>query len=247
MKTLLSTLAAGAVATSALAQDAAPVAPAQNLFSDFMLTENVGVYAKKGSADSVAALNTLLGVKAAGIDWRVNAPVYVSDTSGYGSIELGAGWDAFKGLQFLGADTTINLDGGLWLPTGSADYFATNVNPHIGAGALLDWGTWSFEQTFDWRFITGGSMYDPLLDRFSSDLATLNSSVGYDLTESLQVAVDLGQYYFTDGGGTIMLSPNLKWAVASSVDVSAGIGFPLWQQLAVENNLVVNAGVSFKF
>jgi hypothetical protein len=44
-----------------------------------------------------------------------------------------------------------------------------------------------------------------------------------------------------------MITPNAKWAVAQSVDVQAGIGFPLWQDLAVENNLVVNAGVSFKF
>lgn len=245
MKTLLSTLAAATVAASASAQDANPVA-VQNPFSNFTLTETVGVYAKKGDANSVAALNTLLGVKAVGIDWRVNAPVYVSDSSGYGSIELGAGWEAFKGLKFLNADTTITVDGGLWLPTGSADYFATNVNPHIGVGAAMDWGAWSFKQTFDWRFITGGSMYDPLIDRFSSDLATLVSSLQYDLNESLKVGVDLGQYYFSNSG-TVMLTPNAKWAVAQSVDVQAGIGFPLWQDLAVENNLVVNAGVSFKF
>jgi hypothetical protein len=44
-----------------------------------------------------------------------------------------------------------------------------------------------------------------------------------------------------------MVTPNLKWAAAPSVDVSAGVGIPVWQELAVENNLVVNAGVSFKF
>jgi hypothetical protein len=89
-------------------------------------------------------------------------------------------------------------------------------------------------------------MYDPLIDRFSSDLATLVSTLQYDLNESLKVGVDVGQYYFSNNG-TVMITPNAKWAVAQSVDVQAGIGFPLWQDLAVENNLVVNAGVSIKF
>jgi hypothetical protein len=39
----------------------------------------------------------------------------------------------------------------------------------------------------------------------------------------------------------------MSWKPATSVDVSAGIGFPVWQELSVENSCVVNAGVSFKF
>lgn len=246
MKTLLTTLAAASVATTVAAQDAKPVASAP-LFSNFTLTETVGVYDKKGSADTVAALNTLLGVKALGLDWHLAVPVYVSDAAGYGSIELGTSWDALKGVDFLGSKTTVNLEGGLFLPTGSAGYDATNVDPHIGAGALLDWGAWSVSQTFDWRFITGGTMYDPLLGTISDDLATLVTAANYKLTDSVKVGVDLGQYYLIGGEGAIMVTPNIKWAAAQSVDVSAGVGIPVWQELAVENNLVVNAGVSFKF
>jgi len=245
MKTLLATLATATVATTAAAQDVKPVASAP-LFSDFTLTENVGVYDKKGNASTVAALNTLLGVKALGLDWHLAVPVYVSDAAGYGSIELGTSWAALKGVDFLGSKTTVNLEGGVFLPTGSAGYEATNVNPHVGAGALLDWGVWSFTQTADWRFVSG-SMYDPLLGTISDDLATLVSSVDYKWTQSVKVGVDLGQYYLQGGQGTIMVTPNLKWAAASNVDISAGVGIPVWQELAVENNLVVNAGVSFKF
>lgn len=246
MKTLLTTLAAASVATSAAAQDAKPVASAP-LFSEFTLTESVGVYDKKGNASTVAAFNTLLGVKAVGLDWHLAVPVYVSDATGYGSIEFGTSWDAIKGVDFLGSKTTVNLEGGLFLPTGSAGYEATNLNPHIGAGALLDWGAWTVSQTFDWRFITGGTMYDPLLGTISDDLATLVTGLNYKVTDSVKAGVDLGQYYLIGGEGAIMVTPNLKWAAAPSVDVSAGVGIPVWQELAVENNLVVNAGVSFKF
>jgi len=246
MKTLLTSLAAATVATTAAAQDAKPVASAP-LFSNFTLTESVGVYDKKGSASTVAALDTLLGVKALGLDWHLAVPVYVSDAAGYGSIELGTSWDALKGVDFLGSKTTVNLEGGLFLPTGSAGYEATNVNPHVGAGALLDWGTWSLSQTADWRFVTGGTMYDPLLGTISDDLATLVTGLNYKWTDTLTLGADLGQYYLIGGEGAIVVSPNLKWSAASNVEVSAGVGIPVWQELAVENNLVVNAGVSFKF
>jgi len=245
MKTLLATLATATVATTAAAQDVKPVASAP-LFSDFTVTETVGVYDKKGTASSVAAFNTLLGVKAVGLDWHLAVPVYVSDSAGYGSVELGTSWAALKDISFLGSKTTINVQGGLFLPTGSAGYEATNVNPHVGASALLDWGTWSVAQSADWRFVSG-SMFDPLLGTVSDDLATLVTSANYKLSETLTVGVDLGQYYLQGGQGAVMVTPNLKWAAAQSVDVSAGVGIPVWQELAVENNLVVNAGVSFKF
>jgi hypothetical protein len=246
MKTLLTTLAATSVATTAVAQDAKPVASAP-LFSAFTVTETVGVYDKKGSADTVTALDTILGVKALGLDWHLAVPVYVSDDAGYGSIELGTSWDALKGVDFLGSKTTVNLEGGLFTPTGSAGYEATNLNPHIGAGALLDWGAWTVSQTADWRFITGGSMYDPLLGTISDDLATLVTGLNYKITDSVKAGVDLGQYYLVGGEGAIMVTPNIKWTAASNVDVSVGVGIPVWQELAVENNMVVNAGVSFKF
>jgi len=247
MKTLLTSLAAASVAASAAAQDAKPVAPASApLFSDITLTENVGVYDKKGDTSTVAALNTLLGVKAIGLDWHLLAPVYVSDASGYGSIELGTSWDALKDAAFLGSKTTVSVEGGLWMPTGSANYENTELAPHIGAAALMNWGEWSFNQTFDWRFVTG-SMYDPLLDRFSTDLATAVSSLDYKWSDTVKFGVDFGQYYFVDGGGTVLITPNVEWTPAQSVVVSGGVGIPVWQDLAVENNLVVNAGVSFKF
>jgi len=246
MKTLLTTLAAASVATSAAAQDAKPVASAP-LFSAFTVTEKVGVYDKKGDATTVAAFNTLLGVKAVGLDWHLDVPVYVADDAGYGSIEFGTSWDALKEIDFLGSKTTVNLEGGLFMPTGSAGYEATNLDPHVGAGALLDWGAWTVSQTFDWRFITGGTMYDPLLGTISDDLATLVTGLNYKVTDSVKAGVDLGQYYLVGGEGTIMVTPNLKWSAASNVEVSAGVGVPVWQELAVENNMVVNAGVSFKF
>lgn len=250
MTLLLTTLTAGAVSATALAQ-AAPPPPAPVCCASsptaFTVTEAVGVYTKTGNASTVAAFNTLIGVNALGLDWHLEVPVYVSDVAGYGSIGVDASWTALEGAQFIGASTRVDVEGGLWTPTGSAGYESTNLNPHAGAGVVLDWGVWRLSQTADWRFVTGGTMYDPLLGIVSTDFATLTTGVDYTLTPCITAGVDVDQYYQIGGNGTVVVSPNLKWAAANAVDVSVGVGLPVWQELATENNLVLNAGVSFKF
>lgn len=248
MTLLLTTLAAATVSATALAQSASP-APVGFAFNPtaFTVTEAVGVYTKNGNASTVAAFNTLIGVNALGLDWQLEVPVYVSDVAGYGSIGVDASWTPIHSAQFLGASTTVDVEGGLWTPTGSAGYESTNLNPHAGAGVVLDWGAWRLSQTADWMFVTGGTMYDPLLGVVSNDFATLTTGVDYTLASSITVGVDVDQYYLIGGNGTIMVTPNLKWDVANNVDVSVGVGLPVWQELATENNLVLNAGVSIKF
>jgi len=244
--TVASIIAAFASAYTPPSAPSAQCAPCNGTLDTLALTETVGVYTKKENASTVTALDSLFTLKALGLDWRVDVPVYISDTSGYGSIEVGTTWTPLHGMSFLGADTAVTVDGGLFTPTGSAGYEATTVIPHVGAGAVLDWGALSFGQSVDWRFV-GGSMYDPLLGTVAVDLATLVSSLDYKWTDCVSVGVDLKQYYLQGGDGAVTLTPNLQWTAASNVDVSAGVGVPVWQNLAVENNLVFTAGVSFKF
>ena len=247
MKTSLTSLALGAAITGSAFAQSAPAPVAAPIVDAFTLTEKVGVYAKDGSASSVAAIESTIGAKAFGLDWHLTLPVYVSDSAGYGGLDLGVNWNALKGVDFIGSKTTLSLEGGLWMPVGSANYATTNLDPHIGAAVAFDWGKFDLAQSFDWRFV-GGSYYDPYLDRVSDDVASLVTNFDYTLTDTISVGVDLTQKYVCESGdGVILLGPSIKWAAASSVDVSAGIGFPLWQQLAVENNCVVNAGVSLKF
>jgi len=244
--TVASIIAAFASAYTPPSAPSAQCAPCHGTLDTLALTETVGVYTKKGNGKTVTALDSLFTLKALGLDWRVDVPVYTSNTSGYGSIEVGTTWTPLHGISFLGADTAVTVDGGLFTPTGSADYKATTVIPHVGTGAVLDWGALSFGQTVDWRFV-GGSMYDPLLGTVAVDLATLVSSLDYKWTDCVSVGVDLKQYYLQGGNGAITLTPNLQWTAASNVDVSTGLGVPVWQNLAVKNNLVFTAGVSFKF
>jgi len=244
MKTLSTFMTGLVVSGSAFAGD---VQPANTEIVDALtLKENVGVYAKKDSASTVAALNSTIAAEALGLDWHFTVPVYVSDASGYGAMEFGASLNVLKDVDFLASKTVVNLEGGLWLPTGSAGYEATNLNPHIGFGANLDWKDWNLNQTFDYRFVPG-SMYDPLIgSRISEDVISLVTDIDYKWTTNLDVGLNLTQEYF-DGGGVFLLGPAVKWDAASNVAVNAGIGFPVWQELAVENACVVNAGVSIKF
>lgn len=243
MKTLCTFMTGVAVSTSAFAADAPAPAP---IVDALTLKESASIYAKDGTASTVAALNSTLAAKALGLDWHFTVPVYVSDASGYGSMELGVSWDFLKDISFLSSKTKVNVEGGLWMPTGSAGYETTNLNPHIGFGVNLDWTDWNFNQTADYRFVPG-TMYDPLIgSRIGEDVVSLVSDLNYKLGNNLNVGLNITQEYF-DGGGVVLLGPSMEWNAASSVDVHAGIGFPVWQDLVVENNCVVNAGVSFKF
>jgi len=243
MKTLCTVMTGLALSSSAFGQEAPAPAP---MVDALALKESVEIYAKKGNADTVAALNTTLAAKAFGLDWHFTVPVYVSEASGYGSMELGVSWDFLKGADFLGSKTTVNVEGGLWMPTGSAGYETTNLDPHIGLGANLDWTNWNFNQTFDYRFVPG-TMYDPLIGyRIGEGVVSLVSDLDYKFAENFDVGLNITQKYF-DGGGVVILGPSMEWNAADDVNVNAGIGFPVWQDLAVSNNCVVNAGVSFKF
>ena len=231
MKTVYSVMTALAVSGTAVAQEIAPAPASTQIVDALSLSQTVGIYAKNGSASSVAALDSTIAAKAFGLDWHFNVPVYISDASGYGSLELGVSWDFLKSAEFLSSKTTLNVEGGLWMPTGSAGYETTDLNPHIGFGVNMDWTNWNFNQT---------------ADCVDQDVVSLVSDIDYKWSKELTVGVNITQEYF-DGGGVALLGPSMSWKPATSVDVSAGIGFPVWQELSVENSCVVNAGVSFKF
>ena len=93
MKTLLTSLALGASVTgTAFAQATQPVAAsptAAPLVDALTLKETFSLFAKDGSNSSVAALDSTIGVKAIGLDWHITVPAYVSDSSGYGGLDVG--------------------------------------------------------------------------------------------------------------------------------------------------------------
>lgn len=251
MKTLLTSLTLGASVTgTAFAQATQPVAASPTavpLVDALTLKETFSLFAKDGSNSSVAALDSTIGVKAIGLDWHITVPAYVSDSSGYGGLDVGTSWTALNAVDFIGSKTSLAIQGGLWMPIGSANYETTNLDPHLGLLVGFDWGKFNLAQSADWRFV-GGSYYDPYLDRVSDDVATLVTNFDYTLSETVSVGVDLTQKYVCSvGDGVVLLGPSVEWKAASNVTVGAGIGFPVWQQLAVENNCVANAAVSFKF
>ena len=209
------------------------------------IVEKASVYVRSNSAPTLTAFDSTIQAHLIGLDWHVTVPVYTSDVSGYGALDLGVSWDFLQGGNMLGATTKLTVAGGALMPTGSAGYETTDVTPYFGGGVSMDWGKVSFDQTANYTFVTG-STFDPLAGTLSENTLALSSNLGYDVSDTFGVGLNLTQEYFS-GGNVAVLGPTVDWTVAPSVSVEVGVGFPIWQELAVENTCVVNAGVSFKF
>ena len=251
MKTTFATLLLGALATVASAQTApeakAPVtAPSAALFNSVSVDETL-VFWGKTNVDTVVELDSSVKGKLYDlVGWHITVPVYSQDTTGYGAIELGVDYALVKGVKFLGADTNFAVEGGAWMPTGSAGYGTDNVNPHVGFNYDMTWGSLVYAQTFDVRWV-GSYAYSPVFGNFNNYGLNAESFVAYKWS-SLQVGVDLNQWY-TEGSNVAFLGPKAEWAVSHNVDLNAGFGVPVWQEVnaANENSWAVTLGLGIKF
>ena len=231
--------------SGAFAQDAVVSVSAPASADVLTLVEQASVYVHSDSASTLTAFDTTILAHLIGLDWHVTLPVYTSDVSGYGALDLGVSWDFLTGGNMLGATTKLTVAGGALMPTGSAGYETTEVTPYFGGGVSMNWGKVSFVQTANYTFVTG-STFNPLAGTLSENTLALTSNLGYDVSDTFVVGLNLTQEYFS-GGNVAVLGPTVDWTIAPSVSVEVGVGFPVWQELAVENTCVVNAGVSFKF
>ncbi|NDD54670.1 hypothetical protein EBZ39_12490, partial [bacterium] len=180
MKTTIATLLLGALATVASAQTApAPApAPAPAAINSVSVDETLTFWGKK-NADTIVELDsTVKGKLYDLLGWHVTAPVYSQDTTGYGQIDIGVDYALVKDAKFLGAVTNLGVEGGAWLPTGSAGFGADNVNPHVGFNYDLTWGSLVYTQTFDVRWV-GGYAYTPVFGTFNDYGLNAESFVAY--------------------------------------------------------------------
>lgn len=245
MKTTIATILLGTLANVASAQSTnTPPSPA---FVNTISVDETLAFWGKTNADTIVELDSTIKGKLYDIlGWHVTVPVYSQDYTGYGAIDVGLDVAIVRNEKFLEADINFNLEGGAWLPTGSAGFGTDNVNPHVGFNYDLTWGSLIYTQTFDVRWV-GSFAYSPLFGSFTNYGINAESFVAYKF-DTLSVGVDLNQWY-TDGSNVAFLGPKAQWAVANSVDLNAGFGVPVWQEVdpANENSWAVTAGLSIKF
>jgi hypothetical protein len=248
MKHTIASLLLGALATVASAQapEAKPTPAAPAIVSSISVEETLIFWGKTNTDTIVELDSTVKGKLYELLGWHVTVPVYSQDYTGYGAIDVGLDVAIVRNEKFLGADTNFTLEGGAWLPTGSAGFGTDNVNPHFGFNYDLTWGSLVYTQTFDVRWV-GSFAYSPLFGSFTNYGINAESFVAYKF-DTLAVGVDLNQWY-TDGSNVAFLGPKAQWTVANSVDLNAGFGVPVWQEVAPanENSWAVTAGLSIKF
>jgi len=245
MRNLIATLALSLCGVAA-AQNAAPAPAPTPVVSDVVVTEDLTFWGKK-NADTVVELDSTVSGKLFELaGWHVTVPVYSQDYTGYGAIDLGLDYAVLSKVNFLGSVTNVAVEGGVWLPTGSAGYGTDNVNPHIGANYDMTWGAVVYTQTFDYRF-NGDVAYSPVFGNAATYLVNAESFVAYKWN-TLSVGVDLNQWY-TEGSDVAFLGPKAVWNVSNNVDVNAGFGIPVWQNVAAGNenswNVTLGLGINF--
>jgi len=249
MKNTIATLLLGALATVASAQTApAPVAaPKAPAVINSVTVEESLVFWGKTNADTIVELDsTVKGKLYDMLGWHVTVPVYSQDYTGYGAIDIGVDYALVKDAKFLGANTNLGVEGGVWLPTGSAGFGSDNANPHVGFNYDMTWGSFVYTQTFDVRWV-GSYAYTPVFGTFNNYGLNAESFVAYKWG-GFALGADLNQWY-TDGSNVAYLGPKAQWAVANNVDLSAGFGVPVWQEVnaANKNSWNVTLGLGIKF
>ncbi len=229
----------------AMAQTAAP-APVTPVVSSLALSEDITFWGKRDSTTVTEVDSTVMGKVYDMLGWHITVPVYTQDVTGYCAIDIGADYELLQNVNFLGSLTNVAVEGGTWLPTGSAGYGTPNVNPHVGANVDMVWGQISYSQTADYRF-TGSTAYTPVFGNAVDYLVNAESFVSYT-SGAFAVGADLNQWY-TSGSNVAFLGPKATWKAATNVDLEAGVGFPVWQNASYgqENSCTVTLGLGIKF
>lgn len=234
---------AAALACGAAAQTAPAPAPAHEM--QWYFTETVQVNSMKGGADSLVGLNQTLSVDLTpSLTATLNVPLYAqSGQTSLSNIQVGAQFDAYTAKTW-----DIDLNAGVYIPVGEEFFRNENVNPYLGGVFNTTLMCFDFSQSLEYTFVGGNSYFVPLAAKTDSDLVGLGTDLTYKW-EAFKFGAELNQYYYVNTGEKqLFLGPTVKWAVASNVDLSLGLGVPVYQDVVTaESNAIVTAGFGIKF
>lgn len=247
MNTGYTVLTALAVTGSAFAQDAAPVS---NWDLKWSFNETVDIHTFKGAGSTLVALNQNLALDI-NKDFHVNfdVPVYTQDdNTTLSNLNLGGSWDMLSGKSDLVGAWGLSVGGGIYIPVGSEYFRNATVDPYLNAAFDCKLWMFDFTQTAGFRFNGGESYITFLGAKTDSDILSFGTGLSYDWN-AFKFGLEFDQYYYVQSGEKqLFLGPTVNWTVASNVDLSMGVGIPVYQDVITpEANAIVTAGLGIKF
>ena len=241
------------ITTSALAQsvdvNAAPATSDSPQFfklSDFGFQENINFYNLK-SGNVTEFLQTATWNPMANLDTHLTLPVYTDGNTGAGMLDLGVNW-AFinKPVSFID-NVTLNFD--LKLPTDSAGFGGSGVNPVIGASTKGTTGVdkLSWNTGMSWEFNTDGD-FIPVFNGFTTDdIMNVNGALNYEVLKSVDLGVVYNFWYLDSGNSLSTIGPVVDWNVCNNAKLNFGVDIPFDQYAGSELDLIVRFGATLKF
>lgn len=174
-------------------------------------------------------------------------PVYTDGVTGAGMLGVGVDWTALHNpVSFV---DTLDLALDLKLPTSSAGYGGTGVNPVLGAATggstPLERLTWNAGATWEWN---SNGDYFPVFGGFTTeDYLTVTGGLGYELTDTLAVGANYGWNYLDNGASVNTVGPALQWTPCPNAELGFHVDIPFSNNNASELDLVVGFGAGIKF
>lgn len=247
MNTGYTVLAALAVTGSAFAQNAAPVS---NWDLKWSFNETPEIHTFKDGGSTLVGLNQTLSLDVnKSFHFNLDVPVYnQADNTTLSNINLGGMWDVWSGKNDTIGAWNVSVGGGVYIPVGSEYFRNANVDPYINAAFNCKLWMFDFTQTAGYRFDGGESYITWLGAKTGSDVLSFETVLGYDWN-AFKFGVQLDQFYYVNSGeAQLFLGPTVKWNAASNVNLSLGVGIPVYQDVTTpEANAVVTAGLGIKF
>ena len=238
------------VLSSALSQATPVVAPAPA----FVFTPGIAatIYDFK-QADTLVEITPTVVLPKVWKDITITAelPIFSqSGSSGLSNLSLVAESGLWQGSLFGGKGNWTG-DFGILVPLASNVYTSTSIVPTLGTVLDVSWDNKvSLSQSADWTIIANGTAYNALFNaQVDSQWVSGETRLDYALSDTLTVGVAVAEQWLTTGEWSCVAGPEIEWTPATNWTVSAGVGFPVYQNTGAyqEVNTVVQAGLSVKF
>lgn len=177
-------------------------------------------------------------------------PIFSQDSSsGISNLSIDASTSFWQGSLF-GGKSSWTGDFGILVPLASNSYTSTSLVPVVGVALTVSWEKVSFSQSADWTIVANGTAYNALYNaQIGSQWVSGETTLDYALTDTLTVGVEMSEQWLTTGEWSCIAGPEIEWTPATNWTVSAGVGFPVYQNTGayLEVDTVVQAGLSIKF
>jgi hypothetical protein len=238
------------VLSSVLSQATTPASPAPV----FVFTPGVDatIYDFKGAETLVEVTPTLVLPKVwKDITITAELPIFSqSDHSGISNLTLVADTNLWEGSLF-GGKSSWTGDFGILVPLASNEYTSTSVVPTIGTALSVLWSNKiSFSQSVTWTVVANGTAYNALFNsQIGSQWVSGDTSLDYAVNDAITVGVGVHEQWLTTGEWSCIAGPEIEWTPATNWTVSAGVGFPVYQNTGTyqEVDSVVRVGLSVEF